>query len=209
MSEPNNIIDLDTTLSASRLHYLKSANFGDSNDDSANDDTTTCVLTPAADQQTFTASVLRVNAFTRSVNLTTGRLDVYGVAANGAVQTNRRLARAGLTASGLTRQSVNYTYLLRGPLRSVNFTYTKGENDLSFLMRIQGTSFYILLSNSNVFYFTCVHKVLFGQWRVLKPKLSGHVRPHVLCVLVGNTELKICCRDVSEIHVCHANIHGM
>ena len=138
-----NIMELNTTLNRNTLHYLKSANFGDSPDDSANEDTTTCVVTPA-DQPTFTASVFSANAFIAATEFTTGRLDVYGVAANGVVQTNRRLARAGLTASGLTRQRVNYTDLLRGPLRSVNFTYTKGENDLSFLMRIQGTSFYIL-----------------------------------------------------------------
>ena len=140
MSEPNNIIDLDTTLSASRLHYLKSANFGDSNDDSANDDTTTCVLTPAADQQTFTASVFRVNAFARSVNLTTGRLDVYGVppAASGEAATYRSLAATGLRVFGRTRQRVNYTDVVSVPLTSVNFTYTKGDDDLSFLMRIQG-----------------------------------------------------------------------
>ena len=139
-----NIMELNTTLNRNTFHYLKSANFGDSPDDSANEDTTTCVVTPTADQETFTASVFSANAFIAATEFTTGRLDVYGVAANGVVQTNRPLARAGLTASGLTRQSVNHTDLLHVSLRSVNFTYTKGENDLSFLMQLQGSLYFVV-----------------------------------------------------------------
>ena len=138
VSTPTSIIGLNTTLNGNTLHYLKSPNFGVIPDDSRNDDTTTCVVTPA-DDQTFTASVLRANAFTDAAEFTTGQLEVYGVTAGGGRETYRPLTPAGLTASGLTRQSVNYTDLLRVSLKSLNFTYTKGEDNLIFLMQLQGT----------------------------------------------------------------------
>ena len=82
-----------------------------------------------ADEQTFTASVFRANAFTDAAELTTGQLDVYGRTASGEAETYRLLAR----------QSVNYTDLLRVSLESLNFTYSKGDDNLSFLMQLQGT----------------------------------------------------------------------
>ena len=138
MSTPTSIIGLNTTLNEETLHYLKSPNFGGIPDDSRNDDTTTCVVTPA-DEQTFTPSVFRANAFTDAAEFTTGQLDVYGRTASGEAVTYRPLAPAGLTASGLTRQSVNYTDLLHVPLESLNFTYRRGDDNLSFLMQLQGT----------------------------------------------------------------------
>ena len=135
---PNSIIGLNTNINRNTIYYLRSPNFGGIPDDSRNDDTTTCVVTPA-DEQTFTASVFRVNAFTDAAEFTTGQLDVYGRTASGEAVTSRPLARAGLTASGLTRQSVNYTDLLRVSLKSLNFTYRKGEDNLIFLMQLQGT----------------------------------------------------------------------
>ena len=137
-SSPKSIVGLNTNLNRNTLHYLKSQNFDGIPDDSANDDSTTCVVTPA-DEQTFTASVFRANAFTDAAEFTTGQLEVYGVTAGRGRDTSRPLARAGLTASGLTRQSVNYTDLLRVSLKSLNFTYTKGEDNLIFLMQLQGT----------------------------------------------------------------------
>ena len=138
VSTPTSIIGLNTTLNEETLHYLKSPNFGGIPDDSRNDDTTTCVVTPV-DEQTFTASVFRANAFTDAAEFTTGQLDVYGRTASGDAVTYRSLAPTGLTASGLTRQSVNYTDLLSVSLKSLNFTYSKGEDNLSFLMQLQGS----------------------------------------------------------------------
>ena len=137
-SSPKSIVGLNTNLNRNTLHYLKSQNFDGIPDDSANDDSTTCVVTPA-DEQTFTASVFRANAFTDAAEFTTGQLDVYGRTASGEAVTYRPLAPAGLTASGLTRQSVNYTDLLRVSLKSLNFTYRKGDDNLIFLMQLQGT----------------------------------------------------------------------
>ena len=129
------------------MDYLKSPNFGGIPYDSRNYDTTTCVVTPADRYRpAFTASVLRVNAFTDAAEFTTGQLDVYGRIATGEADTYRvyrPLAQADLTASGLTRQSVNYADLLHVPLESLNFTYTKGEDNLSFLMQLQGTLKYL------------------------------------------------------------------
>ena len=141
-SSPKSIVGLNTNLNRNTLHYLKSQNFDGIPDDSANDDSTTCVVTPA-DEQTFTASVFRANAFTDAAEFTTGQLEVYGRIANGEAVTYRPLAPAGLRASGLTRQSVNYTDLLRVPLENLNFTYTKGDDNLSFLMQLQGTLKYL------------------------------------------------------------------
>ena len=138
VSTPTSIIGLNTTVNGDTLHYFKSPNFGGIPDDNRNDDTTTCVVTPA-DEQTFTPSVFRANAFTDAAEFTTGQLEVYGVTAGRGRDTSRPLARAGLTASGLTRQSVNYTDLLRVSLKSLNFTYRRGDDNLSFLMQLQGT----------------------------------------------------------------------
>ena len=133
-----NIMELNTTLNRNTFHYLKSPNFGDSPDDSANDDNTTCVVTPTA-EQSFTISVMYANAFPATAEeFTTGRLDVYGVTANGQAEAYRPLARAGLTALRRTRQSVNYAGLLYVSLESVRFTYSKGQDDLSFIMQLQG-----------------------------------------------------------------------
>ena len=137
-SLPKSIISLNTNLNRDTLHYLKSPNFGGIPDDIMNDDTTTCVVAPS-DKQTFTASVFRANAFTDAVEFTAGQLDVYGKTASGEAVTYRPLAPAGLRASGLTRQSVNYTDLLHVPLESLNFTYRRGDDNLSFLMQLQGT----------------------------------------------------------------------
>ena len=134
-SNTTSINGLDTALGGNRTHYLRSANFPYAN--STNDGTTACVL--IAMDQPFTLSLFRANAFTDAANFTTGRLDVQGLTEEGEIRTHQ-LKPVGLQIPDQqTRQSVNYMDLLQVPLKSLSFTYSRGNDNLSFLMQLQGT----------------------------------------------------------------------
>ena len=123
--------NLNSSLPANVINYLRSPNFGVNQDDSPDDVTTSCVIT-ATSHEIFRASEFRTNIFTDTPGSSTGQLDVNGTLDTGESVTYRLQSDSGL------RHSSNYTDLLREPLQSIGFNYGKGEENLRFLMTLQG-----------------------------------------------------------------------
>ena len=89
--------------------------------------------------QPFNVGTFRANAFTDAADFATGRLDVDGLTEEGELRTHQ-LRLTGLTlVDQLTRQNITYTDLVDVSLWSINFTYTMGNDQLRFLITIEGT----------------------------------------------------------------------
>ena len=122
---------LNSTLPVNTTHYLRSPNFGVNQDDSRDDVTTSCVIR-ATSNDTFNACEFRANIFTHTAGSSTGQLDVNGTLETGESVTYQLQSHSGL------RHSNNHTDLLHEPLQSLDFTYRKGEENMSFLLTLQG-----------------------------------------------------------------------
>lgn len=129
MSTTNSVHDLQYDLPANTISYLRSPNYPNQPESrmDVNDDITICVLT--MNDSAVTVSEFRANVFGDIEDVTSGRLDVQGISESGETLPYR------LTS---TSRSVNYTNVLGMKLESLNFKYSQGEENLSFLMRLQG-----------------------------------------------------------------------
>ena len=93
-----------------------------------NDDTTTCVLTTSSND-VFTAIEFRATVFRGNAGGASGQLDVQGATESG-LQLSHQLSS--------TTERVNYMDFIAQELTRLNITYSSGEEELSFFMRLNG-----------------------------------------------------------------------
>ena len=150
VSETKCLRSFSYDLQANTVHSLTTSTLDDDQNECSTDNATThsCVITPNG-ESAFTAAVFSINAFSDGTDSAGGRLSLCG-----------RRERSEpfdleLTSSELTSQrAVNLTSLIGVPLESVTFTYTKGDDNLRFIMRLQGNVRlkYYVFSDDQEFY---------------------------------------------------------
>ena len=128
VSATNNIVKLNYDVPSYTLIYLRSPNFLTETEKAMTDDTTTCVLT-ASSNDVFTAREFRVTVFRGNEGGDSGQFDVYAVTETGQEITHR------LSPGD---RSVNYTEFLGERLSCLDITFLPGDDDLSFLLSLQG-----------------------------------------------------------------------